>query len=107
MLIFTVGEVGLVQGGAEDAADLQNVLICVEMALGAVGFYYAFPYQPFMPSNMGVPPTAISSDGTSEHTGLTNSIKHAIDLHDVVSDTVHQVRRAWVAAMGACLRLVL
>jgi len=88
VLIFAVGEVGWVQGGPEDAADLQNVLICVEMALGAVGFLHAFPYAPYMQSNMGGSATSLSSDAPPNTRGSPRASQHAINLHDVVSDTV-------------------
>ncbi|CAI5502333.1 unnamed protein product [Closterium sp. Naga37s-1] len=80
VLVFIVAQLGYVSS-AEDAADLQNVLICAEMVLGALGFIHAFPFKPFLQANVAL---------NGEQAGLLRSIKHAINLTDVVSDTVHQ-----------------
>ncbi|CAI5527305.1 unnamed protein product [Closterium sp. Naga37s-1] len=80
VLVFIVAQLGYVSS-AEDAADLQNVLICAEMVLGALGFIHAFPFKPFLQANVAL---------NGEQAGLLMSIKHAINLTDVVSDTVHQ-----------------
>ncbi|GJP66501.1 hypothetical protein CLOP_g23428 [Closterium sp. NIES-67] len=80
VLVFIVAQMGFVRS-AEDAADLQNVLICGEMVLGALGFMHAFPFKPFLQANVAM---------NGEQAGLLRSIKHAINLTDVVSDTVHQ-----------------
>ncbi|CAI7906213.1 unnamed protein product, partial [Closterium sp. NIES-53] len=80
VLVFIVAQLGYVSS-AEDAADLQNVLICAEMVLGALGFMHAFPFKPFLQANVAL---------NGEQAGLLRSIKHAINLTDVVSDTVHQ-----------------
>ncbi|CAI5472112.1 unnamed protein product [Closterium sp. Yama58-4] len=80
VLVFIVAQLGYVHS-AEDAADLQNVLICAEMVLGALGFMHAFPFKPFLQANVAM---------NGEQAGLLRSIKHAINLTDVVSDTVHQ-----------------
>ncbi|CAI5978474.1 unnamed protein product [Closterium sp. NIES-65] len=80
VLVFIVAQLGYVRS-AEDAADLQNVLICAEMVLGALGFMHAFPFKPFLQANVAM---------NGEQAGLLRSIKHAINLTDVVSDTVHQ-----------------
>ena len=79
VIVFLVAQLGLI-GSAEEAADLQNVLICFEMALGALGFMVAFPFKPFKLANVG------------EQAPLLASVKHALTFSDVVTDTVHLVR---------------
>ena len=61
----------------EEAKDLQNFLICLEMLFAAVLLLYAFPYQEYRIA------------GTESHLGATN-VRHAISIRDVVTDTVHQ-----------------
>ncbi|CAI5506995.1 unnamed protein product [Closterium sp. Naga37s-1] len=87
----------------EGAADLQNVIICCEMALGAIGFMIAFPVKPYMVANVGTSgagPMDFQGFGlaglglanmTEEQRGaLISAFKHSVNMGDVVSDTVHQ-----------------
>eukprot|EP00897_Mesotaenium_endlicherianum_P006240 jgi/Mesen1/5644/ME000286S04857 len=78
VLVFVVGKLGVVKD-EDDAADLQNLLICFEMAAAAVGFLYAFPHRPYEGANVG-----------ERRSGLSGSIQHAINFNDVVYDTMHQ-----------------
>ena len=64
---------------AEEAALLQNFIICVEMLVAAVGHFYAFPYKEYAGANIGVT------------RGFTASLGHALKLNDFYHDTVHQV----------------
>jgi hypothetical protein len=70
-------------GGAiktpEEAADYQNVFICVEMLIAAFAHLYAFPYKEYAEVNVG------------RQTAPWNSLFHALNLTDVVHDTMHQV----------------
>ncbi|XP_031497778.1 uncharacterized protein LOC116262488 [Nymphaea colorata] len=63
---------------AEEAADFQNFLICVEMLVAAVGHLYAFPYKEYAGANIG-------ASG-----GLTTNLTHALKVNDFYHDTVHQ-----------------
>ncbi|XP_014510826.1 transmembrane protein 184B [Vigna radiata var. radiata] len=63
---------------ADEAALLQDFLICVEMLVAAVGHFYAFPYKVYAGANIG---------GSR---GLTASLAHALKLNDFYHDTVHQ-----------------
>ena len=83
-MVFLFSLIGLVRSRVE-AADLQNLLICVEMAVGSVGFRIAFPHKPYLEANLG--------GGERGGATLGSSIAHALSLGDVVSDTVHQVGR--------------
>ncbi|GBG75666.1 hypothetical protein CBR_g20293 [Chara braunii] len=76
VLIFLLSKGGLINS-KEDAADLQNLLICLEMAVAAVGHLWAFPHQPYA--------NAVGAAG-----GLGGNISHAMNFNDVVYDTVHQ-----------------
>lgn len=78
MLVFLAAKTGLIKN-AEDAAQFQNFIICVEMLLAAVGHLYAFPYKEYAGANIGA-----SGD-------LTGSLAHAVKLNDFYHDTVHQV----------------
>jgi len=67
---------------SDDARALQNFLICVEMLPSAVLMTFAFPSSDFKtPAGL----TRVRGGG------LTANVGHAISIHDVVSDTVHQV----------------
>ncbi|KAJ7568430.1 hypothetical protein O6H91_01G032600 [Diphasiastrum complanatum] len=77
VLVFLAAKSGLIKN-ADEAADVQNFLICVEMAGAAVVHLYAFPFKEYAEANIG------------SSAGLTGSITHALNLNDVVYDTVHQ-----------------
>eukprot|EP00271_Cylindrocystis_brebissonii_P006323 TRINITY_DN19059_c0_g2_i1.p1 TRINITY_DN19059_c0_g2~~TRINITY_DN19059_c0_g2_i1.p1 ORF type:complete len:626 (-),score=93.83 TRINITY_DN19059_c0_g2_i1:805-2682(-) len=77
VLVFLISKTGIVHSD-EDAADLQNLLICAEMALAAMGFLLAFPHKAYMQANVG------------ENAGWAGNITHAINFKDVINDTVHQ-----------------
>ncbi|XP_024517367.1 transmembrane protein 184A isoform X2 [Selaginella moellendorffii] len=77
VLVFLAAKSGLIKN-ADDAADVQNFIICIEMAGAAVGHLYAFPFKAY----------AESKAGTAG--GLAGSFTHALNLKDVVYDTVHQ-----------------
>lgn len=66
---------------AQEALDVQNITICVEMLFAAMGHLYAFPYNGYADAN-------ISGQGNR----LAHSILHALNFSDVVSDTMHQVQ---------------
>ena len=78
MLVFLAAKSGLIKN-SDDAADVQNVIICIEMAVAEVGHLYAFPYKEYVEANIG-------SSG-----GLADSVTHALNFNDVYYDTVHQV----------------
>ena len=77
-MVFLAAKSGLIKN-AEDAADVQNCIICVEMLMAAIGHFFAFPYKEYAGANIGVSP------------GLTGSLAHALKLNDFYHDTVHQV----------------
>ncbi|KAG5524569.1 hypothetical protein RHGRI_031288 [Rhododendron griersonianum] len=64
---------------AEEAAEFQNFIICVEMLIAAVGHLYAFSYKEYVGANIG---------GSC---GFTGSLAHALKLNDFYHDTVHQM----------------
>jgi hypothetical protein len=78
VLVFLAAKSGLIEN-SNDAADTQNFIICIEMAIAAVGHLYAFPYKEYAEANIG-------SSG-----GLGDSVTHALNFNDVYYDTVHQV----------------
>lgn len=69
--MFLFAQAGLITNPAT-AADLQNFLLCVEMAIAAVGHKWAFPHSDFA-----------NAPGVAG--GLGGSITHAIAINDVVS----------------------
>ncbi|KAH7351977.1 hypothetical protein KP509_19G023500 [Ceratopteris richardii] len=77
VLVFLAAKSGFIKN-SDDAADFQNFIICVEMAMAAVGHLYAFPYKEYAEANIG-------SSG-----GLGDSITHAMNFNDFYYDTVHQ-----------------
>jgi hypothetical protein len=77
-LVFLAAKSGFIKD-AEEAAQFQNFIICVEMLIAAVGHLYAFPYKEYAGANIGV------------SRGLTGSLAHALKLNDFYHDTVHQV----------------
>ena len=80
-MVFLAAKSELIKD-ADEAADLQNIFICVEMLIAAVGHFYAFPYQEYAGANIG---------GSR---GLSASLGHALKLNDFYHDTVHQVSPA-------------
>ncbi|KAH7571216.1 hypothetical protein ACOSP7_013593 [Xanthoceras sorbifolium] len=77
VLVFLAAKSGFIKN-AEEAAEFQNFIICVEMLIAAVGHLYAFPYKEYAGANIG-----------RSH-GLTASLAHALKLNDFYHDTVHQ-----------------
>ncbi|KAJ7977780.1 Transmembrane protein like [Quillaja saponaria] len=77
VLVFLAAKSGFIKD-ADEAALLQNFIICVEMLIAAVGHLYAFPYKEYAGANIG---------GSR---GLTASLAHALKLNDFYHDTVHQ-----------------
>ncbi|XP_039029291.1 transmembrane protein 184B-like [Hibiscus syriacus] len=77
VLFFLAAKSGFIKG-AEEAAQFQNFLICVEMLIAAVGHLYAFPYKEYAGANIGV------------CRDFTRSLAHALMLNDFYHDTVHQ-----------------
>ena len=78
VLVFLAAKSGFIKN-ADEAAQFQNFIICVEMLIAAVGHLYAFPYKEYAGANIGGP------------RGLTGSLTHAMKLNDFYHDTVHQV----------------
>ena len=77
-MFFLAAKSGFIEN-ADEAALLQNFIICVEMLVAAVGHFYAFPYKEYAGANIG------------ESRGLRASIAHALMINDFYHDTVHQV----------------
>lgn len=77
VLVFLAAKYNFIKT-AEEAAQFQNLIICVEMLIAAVGHLYAFPYREYAGANVGAP------------RGFTASLAHALKLNDFYHDTVHQ-----------------
>ncbi|GAA0187277.1 hypothetical protein Leryth_017275 [Lithospermum erythrorhizon] len=77
VLVFLAAKTGYIKN-AEDAAEFQNFIVCVEMLIAALGHLYAFPYQEYAGANIGA------------SRGLSASLAHALMLTDFYDDTVHQ-----------------
>lgn len=77
VLVFLAAKLRIIKS-AEEAADVQNFALCVEMAIAAVGHLYAFPYNHYADMNR---------DASGD---LRGSLIHALSFNDVLHDTVHQ-----------------
>ncbi|KAJ0567762.1 putative organic solute transporter subunit alpha/Transmembrane protein [Helianthus annuus] len=55
VLVFLAAKSGHIKN-AEEAAEFQNFIICVEMLIAAVGHLYAFPYKEYAGANIGAVP---------------------------------------------------
>ncbi|KAK3022165.1 hypothetical protein RJ639_045360 [Escallonia herrerae] len=77
VLVFLAAKTGFIKD-ADEAAEFQNFIICLEMLIAAVGHLYAFPYKEYAGANIGV------------SRGFTASLGHALKLNDFYHDTVHQ-----------------
>ncbi|KAJ6798677.1 transmembrane protein 184B-like [Iris pallida] len=77
VLVFLAAKSGFIKN-AEEAADFQNFILCIEMLAAAVGHFYAFPYKEYAGANIG------------PSRGLTGSLAHAVKFNDFYHDTVHQ-----------------
>ncbi|XP_052193167.1 LOW QUALITY PROTEIN: uncharacterized protein LOC127801798 [Diospyros lotus] len=77
VLVFLAAKSGFIKD-AEDAAEFQNFIVCLEMLIAAVGHLYAFPYKEYAGANIGA------------SRGFTASLAHALKLNDFYHDTVHQ-----------------
>lgn len=77
VLVFLAAKSGFIKD-ADEAAQFQNFIICVEMLIAAVGHLFAFPYKEYAGANIGA------------SRGLTGSLAHALKLNDFYHDTVHQ-----------------
>ncbi|XP_020100194.1 transmembrane protein 184B isoform X2 [Ananas comosus] len=77
VLVFLAAKSGFIKN-AEEAADFQNFVLCIEMLVAAVGHLYAFPYKEYAGANIG-------ASG-----GFRGSLAHALKFNDFYHDTVHQ-----------------
>uniref|UniRef100_A0A7N0ZTV6 Uncharacterized protein n=1 Tax=Kalanchoe fedtschenkoi TaxID=63787 RepID=A0A7N0ZTV6_KALFE len=77
VIVFLAAKTGFIKD-ADEAAEFQDFIICVEMLLAALGHFYAFSYKEYAGANIG---------GSSSFTG---SLAHALSINDFYHDTVHQ-----------------
>mmetsp|Transcript_35240 Transcript_35240/g.77025 ORF Transcript_35240/g.77025 Transcript_35240/m.77025 type:complete len:483 (-) Transcript_35240:219-1667(-) len=81
--------VGAVEG-TRDAKALQNLLICAEMVLGAFAMHYAYTNKDYRT------PDGLQTERQREMpSGVSTSLTHAISIHDVAHDVVHQFAPAY------------
>ncbi|EPS63594.1 hypothetical protein M569_11188, partial [Genlisea aurea] len=78
VLVFLAAKSKLIKN-AEEAAEIQNFIVCVEMLAAAVGHLYAFPYKEYAGANVA-----------GSHRVFASSLAHALKLNDFYHDTVHQ-----------------
>lgn len=78
VLVFLAARTELIKN-TEQAAEYQNILICLEMLIAAIGHFYAFPYRVYAGTSIG---------GSSKD--FTRNLAHALMLNDLYHDTVHQ-----------------
>ncbi|MQL96132.1 hypothetical protein Taro_028805 [Colocasia esculenta] len=77
VLVFLTAKSGFLKD-ADEAADFQNFILCLEMLVAALGHLYAFPYKEYASANLGTPGT------------FRESLTHALKFNDFYHDTVHQ-----------------
>ncbi|KAK1360414.1 Transmembrane protein 184a [Heracleum sosnowskyi] len=77
VMFFLAAKTGYIKD-AEEAAEFQNFILCVEMFLAAMGHYYAFPHKEYSDANIGI------------SRGFSESLAHALMINDFYHDTVHQ-----------------
>ena len=70
---------------AEEALEIQNMLICVEMFVASLCTFAAFPHDQYI----------VHDSKSLNMTNLGGKISHAISFTDVVSDTFHQCAPAY------------
>ena len=78
VLVFLAAKSGFIKN-AEEAAYLQNFVLCVEMLIAAIGHRFAFSYKEYAGSN------------ARPFGGFRGSLLHAMKFNDFYHDTVHQV----------------
>ncbi|XP_074335521.1 uncharacterized protein LOC141672760 isoform X1 [Apium graveolens] len=79
---FLAAKTGYIKD-TEEAAEIQNFILCVEMLLTAMGHFYAFPYKEYAGANIGI------------SRGFKESLLHALSVNDFYHDTVHQFAPAY------------
>jgi len=78
VLVFLAAKSGFIKN-AEEAAYLQNFVLCVEMLIAAIGHRFAFSYKEYAGSN------------ARPFGGFRGSLLHAMKFNGFYHDTVHQV----------------
>jgi uncharacterized membrane protein YjdF len=80
VLVFLAAKSRFIKN-AEEAAYLQNFVLCVEMLIAAIGHQFAFSYKEYAGSN------------ARPFGGFRGSLFHALKFNDFYHDTVHQVNK--------------